>query len=291
MSTILDALKKSEQQRQQSEDHQGPYRPSSSVGRPTSPMWFVGLAIVVLGGIGLAWLAWQRTDESAGIAANPAPNFPEVESRATEPSTEPPAEPNVAELDPAEPGTNEPMAVEPASETRPITDSPVEESVDEPDERRVVSTEWSVGDNASTERDAKLPNDSQPVAVDAPITVTEIPPEAGPKPVDEPPSRQPDQPSQPRSAPPADRAGPGTERAGEQLAIYPGINRRLRDSLGPLKLNMLMFSGDAERRFALINMQRVVVGDAVGSATVQDLRQEGVVLEADGQRFLLAPSN
>ena len=54
---------------------------------------------------------------------------------------------------------------------------------------------------------------------------------------------------------------------------------------------MLMYSAEAERRFALINMTRVAEGGSLGEATVEKIRQDGVVLSLRGRRFLLAASN
>lgn len=61
----------------------------------------------------------------------------------------------------------------------------------------------------------------------------------------------------------------------------------LRQQLPALKLSMHVFSADAGKRFAIIDGQRVNEGSSLGSAVVEHIRQDGVVLSVQGQTYLL----
>jgi general secretion pathway protein B len=61
----------------------------------------------------------------------------------------------------------------------------------------------------------------------------------------------------------------------------------VRQQLPALKLSMHVFSADASKRFAIIDGQRVNEGSSLGSAVVEHIRQDGVVLSVHGQMYLL----
>ncbi len=278
MSTILDALKKSEQQRQQSEAHQGPYVPAHPAARARSPIWFALLTLAVLLGLTLAWLGWR--DGGAPVATTNQIAEPSITSQQT-----------AAELE-AKRGTDANLAT---TDAEPVTADagPVTELVEsgapaaEAPEAPASATGWAVGEVEPAEE--KAPSEGRPMRIDAPVTVTDVPATAAS------PNETPNgssqaeammEPAPSRPSPRQPSASPASE-----LPVYPSIDRDLRNSLGTLKLNMLMYSTDAERRFALINMQRVVEGDEVGAATISAVRQDGVVLEVNGRQFLLAHRN
>jgi general secretion pathway protein B len=60
-----------------------------------------------------------------------------------------------------------------------------------------------------------------------------------------------------------------------------------RSGLPAMKLSMHVFNSDPARRFAIIDGQRVTEGSRLGSATVVEIRRDGVVLEVGGTRVLL----
>lgn len=66
----------------------------------------------------------------------------------------------------------------------------------------------------------------------------------------------------------------------------------LRSEVGNLVLNMLVYSTQAESRFALINLKRVVEGDQLAPGlTVREIRRDGVVLSHRGEAVLLTSGN
>jgi len=60
-----------------------------------------------------------------------------------------------------------------------------------------------------------------------------------------------------------------------------------RQQLPALKLSMHVYSSEAGKRFAIIDGQRINEGSMLGSAVVEQIRQDGVVLSVQGQSYLL----
>lgn len=60
-----------------------------------------------------------------------------------------------------------------------------------------------------------------------------------------------------------------------------------RQSLPPLKLSMHMWSPDPAQRFAILDGQRVAEGDRLGSAVVERIEPDGIILAAEGRRVRL----
>ncbi|MEO6171519.1 MAG: general secretion pathway protein GspB, partial [Arenimonas sp.] len=60
-----------------------------------------------------------------------------------------------------------------------------------------------------------------------------------------------------------------------------------RQQLPALKLSMHVYSSEADKRFAIIDGQRVNEGSVIGNAVVAKIRQDGVVLSVQGQSYLL----
>jgi general secretion pathway protein B len=82
----------------------------------------------------------------------------------------------------------------------------------------------------------------------------------------------------PSSAPPASEALPG-------LA---SLSTAERAALPPLKVSMHVWAADPARRFAIVDGQRVGEGALLAGGTVAEIRPDGVVLEIQGRRLLLA---
>ena len=60
-----------------------------------------------------------------------------------------------------------------------------------------------------------------------------------------------------------------------------------RQQLPALKLSMHVYSAEPSKRFAIIDGQRVNEGSVLGTAVVEKIRQDGVVLSVQGQSYLL----
>ena len=65
------------------------------------------------------------------------------------------------------------------------------------------------------------------------------------------------------------------------------LSSERRSRLPALKLSMHVYDSDPAKRFAIIDGQRVTEGSSVGTATVRSIRRDGVLLELDGEDYLL----
>jgi len=65
------------------------------------------------------------------------------------------------------------------------------------------------------------------------------------------------------------------------------LSNERRSQLPPLKLSMHVYADDAAKRFAIIDGQRLSEGSRIGNAIVSAIRRDGVLLDIDGERYLL----
>ena len=72
-----------------------------------------------------------------------------------------------------------------------------------------------------------------------------------------------------------------------RIASLSELPTEQRQQLPTLKLSMHVYSPEASKRFAIIDGQRVNEGSVLGSAVVEQIRQDGVVLSVQGQSYLL----
>jgi general secretion pathway protein B len=88
----------------------------------------------------------------------------------------------------------------------------------------------------------------------------------------------------PEPIPVAPAPAPAAE---EQLPPLSVLDTTTRGSLPALKLSMHFYSAEPERRFAIIDGQRVVEGTQLGAGVVTQIRRDGVVIDVAGRRVLL----
>lgn len=72
-----------------------------------------------------------------------------------------------------------------------------------------------------------------------------------------------------------------------RIASLAELPTEQRQQLPTLKLSMHVYSPDASKRFAIIDGQRVNEGSMLGTAVLEQIRQDGVVLSVQGQSYLL----
>src|SRR5207342_994142 len=65
------------------------------------------------------------------------------------------------------------------------------------------------------------------------------------------------------------------------------LDSATRAALPPLQLSMHVWNEDASRRFAIIDGQRLGEGGKLAGVVVAAIRHDGVVLDINGQQFLL----
>ncbi len=62
----------------------------------------------------------------------------------------------------------------------------------------------------------------------------------------------------------------------------------IRQSLPPLVLNMHLYRATPSERVVILDGKRLHEGESVGDIQLIEIRSDGVVLVAQGQRFLLS---
>jgi general secretion pathway protein B len=266
MSFILDALKKSESDRQR---QSGPALYEVKVAAPRSqlPYWAIGL--IVLLGVNLIIVAWallrrpsHGPDTPAVAAANaptPTPNAPQ----AATPSTAPPQA--SAQVPPSAPASQGPATFiaggqgPPAQRAAPGA-SPAAYSDLPPEED---STGAAAHGNAQA----------------APRAAQEGSGEANPRPDDYAPA------TEPSKAP-----GLGfhvTRGTAEGVPLYSQVSSGA--GIPELRLDMHAYDNNPQKRFVLINMKKEREGDMLpdGTTRVDTITPDGVVLDHEGTKFLL----
>jgi general secretion pathway protein B len=77
----------------------------------------------------------------------------------------------------------------------------------------------------------------------------------------------------------------------EVLPTLPMLEPSLRNGLPPLRMSMHVYADPVDQRFVLIDGRRYVEGQAIDPRLqIAEIRRDGVVLSIDGQRFLLPRS-
>lgn len=253
MSVILEALRRSEAERQRGKApglfvEQAPPR-----RRPGGiPRWALAAAAVVLLAVLAAW-GWREWGRDApAIAVTPV-----VESAA--PTVPPPG------------------AAAPAIDV-PVVDAPRPAPVESP-AADPVRPPPVAGPVAPFPAEAAPPAPApEPVIVEPErvATVDAAVPSPAPAPVDPAPA--------PSVAPP-----PATTTPGEAVPGLATLSSGERAALPPLKLSMHVYNDDPARRFVIVDGKRLVEGASVADGIVVDaIRRDGAVLAINGRRLLLS---
>jgi len=287
MSILLDALKKSEEQRQLG---QAPSIHSPAIGaaegRNAGSQW-IALAMMSLAAVAMAWFGWQQLQPPApavGDGTVAAVASAEAGSDApTSPNTGETAAPADASADAAQDATAEgPVARRPQLLAARSGRTPVES----------VKTR-------EPERPAATPSPKDPQELERPraglsqsvkeFASAEETPSLATR------SAQSDSAGQ-AAADPADRQ-PAGEASGANAAADPRatapisfweLPQSVRDALPELRITVLVYAEDPENRFVLIEGQRVVEKDTLSDGVVlEEIRRDGAVFEYRNYRFLV----
>ena len=289
MSYILDALRKSEKQRRLGQSPDLGSAPPPSASRRKSPsgrLVVFGAAAVIVAALGAGWFWWSGSESPTDVMPTPVvDHVPEPEPERSAPVEDPPARAAPVEADsggdrgrravvdrrsptrtppaarvsrpaPARPGEVEtPRPVVPEGERERLVES-IEEA------ERLVARELA-------ERGAE--DDGPAVAAD---------PESPPSPESE----------ALASSEPTEE--PVTSWQPERVDYLEAWELPLdvRREMPELSLSIHVFSADPEQRFVLINGERRLEGDALGSgARLAEVSRLGAVIEFQDYRFLLRP--
>lgn len=266
MSSILDALKKSEAERQRGVPPtlSTPILHRGQPARPKRPAWLLPAVAAVA--LVLAWAGGLFSGADSEDAVAPA-----AETVATTPT----------EIPAAASPKPEPATTPPAPETAaPAAASPADAASGQPARSvgfgpyRPRPTTTAPGEAAAAPAESRP---EAPVAA-APAEATDAPAQA---PVAAPATLVAT--TQPAPATPA-----GPEPAGDDVPTLHQLPYAVRREIPQLALTLHMFSTDPERRFAIINGVRVTDGQPIeGGIDVKEIRPNGVLVRYKDTDFLL----
>lgn len=302
MSYILEALRKSERDRQAS---QAPSLPNLlHEPAPRWPAWLLWLvlALLALNGVGLAWLLLSGWGKPAAPVAAPAPTQVQAPAPApvasvppVAPVAAPPAGP-LAAADAAPDGAIILNAAPPAPKVQPIPPKPAAAEpkpkpvphaapVARPAKPRPAPPPRAA--SAQPEDDAAPWADEQDAALDEPpppapkqkrkAESASAPPHVAryayrPRPV-------------PESAP-LRAEEPALVQDRDPLPLFGTMPVAFRERIPLFRINIFAYSPNPEERFAIIDMHKYRVGDELpGGAELLEIRADCLVLELDGERF------
>jgi hypothetical protein len=256
VSYILDALKKAAEQR----DAHVPamrrlFSPAPEIA--DSPRWrlaAVAGGAAVAGAIVAVWVLWP-TPPGVTTTATSAPLHPETPSPIVAARAEPTTPAVAARTEPAAPAVPAPAPPSPVR-TAAKPPAPVKPSVEKPA--------------------TPLP----PPAPSRPAPVESVAPRPQPTESVAPPPKP--------AAPPASAAVRPTPTPAP--VVTPAPATASRDAGGPLRVEVIVYSDERERRLAFINGRKYVEGDVLQDGTrIQEIQPNAVVIIDDGRRVVLRP--
>jgi len=250
MSFILDALKKSESDRQR---QSGPALFEVRVAPPRTrlPTWAIAIALLLVLNLGVVlWMLLRHQGHAT------APLATDTVSPAAAPGAAPTAP------SPAVPATSAPMA---AGSTPPVPVVPVSS----------LGT-GAAAPPASTGAPSALPTAS---AASAPSTPSATPGA-------EPGSPEDYAPAEDRSAPaPGSHVRRGTDSG---IPLYQDLTSTPGTQLPQLRLDLHVFAAHPQERFVMVNMHKLREGDTLPEGVrVDSITPEGAVMSYNGTKFLL----
>jgi general secretion pathway protein B len=272
MSFILDALKKSETDRQR---QTGPALFEVKVAQPKAgfPVWAIAIvALLVINMVIVGWLLLRRPSKSEAdpqpppIASQPAPTPPPSAaiSQPAPTNTAPPPVQNTS-LPPQQTYSPPPA---PETAPQPTSQAPSNPVRSEPQQPQP-------GGRAVPARDQNEPTLGGQLRAGADTGAT---PSAG-NPDDDAPAQDPGSPM-----------FKGHVRRGMEngLMLYQDLAVANGANLPELRLDMHVYDPKPQARFALINMQKMTEGQMMkGEVKVEAITPEGVVMSHNGTKFLL----
>jgi general secretion pathway protein B len=301
MSYILEALRKSERDRQAA---QAPSLPNVlHEPPPRRPVWLLWLlvALLVLNGAGLAWLFLSGRGKPAAPVAVSVPTqvpAPVAHAPPVVPAAAPPAgqlaaadaapdgaivlnaAPPVAPAPKAPPIPPKPAAAEPkpkpvqhaaplAHPARPRPAAPSHKAAAPPLEDEA----WADEEDEDVGEEAPPPAPKQKRKVEPPSGAPHVARYAyRPRPLAEP--------------EPAAMEDPAPAKDLDPLPMFGSMPVEFRERVPPFRINIFAYSPQPAERFAIIDMHKYRVGDELpGGAALLEIRADCLVLELDGERF------
>ena len=278
MSFILNALRKSEQERQHKQEHPGlgasnsAFIPYKIVNR--IPYWAIVLMLVNLAG--MSYLVLQPSamlqDKPPQLAIKPI--YPGL---GAEPSFEEPKRQAPLQLEPVLPvavvKTSESLAkLEKLSTSHPVV--PPSNIKLRTEAKKAPTKSEQTPDPQKNLKVLEASSSNKPQQVNQQLSavaeVREVPPPVTPL---TPTARNYPKPHEPEDA----------ERLLPSMA---NLSEALKAQLPPLNINVFAYAETAQERFLIINMRKFKIGDTIKDGLIlRDISTENAVLEFNGQRF------
>ncbi len=276
MSILLDALKKSETQRQLGKTptiHTVVKAPHGE--KVTEPQW-ISLSMLALSALAIAWFGWQQfrepTDRIAatGVDVVATPQLEEVPAQGTRaPATE--TEPE---------NLNRPAVASLWNTKKDLTGLTVlpartpEETQQHKEKLKQSFNSYEAPPHSAAVADARLPPASTAKSSSAPVTAQATA----------------DRPVPAQEAPvstPSRRSSRLQPHESEPISFWQ-IPQALRDGLPEFRINVLVYAEKPEDRFLLINGLRLVEKQELLEGVVLDeIRRDGAVFRFRNYRFLV----
>lgn len=255
MSILLDALKKSEEQRQlgQAPDIHAASESSPGRGGAAAAPW-LPILLVVIAAVVIATFSWRQYREPGGVVAEAVSEQPAVASRPRDEAAS-----TVAQNEPV-PASSSPLA----TYTAPREDEAVEAATDAGEDRQKRELAQSFN------RFQRPPSGESTDTTGARTAPAAQAPQA---PV----------------APPADsRAKPNRPAAtGPQPVSFWELPQNVRDSMPELRITVLVYADSPEDRFVLVSGRRLVEQDTLEGVLLDEIRRDGAVFQYRNYRFLV----
>jgi general secretion pathway protein B len=269
MSFILDALRKSEHERQR---QTGPAMVEAAVAPPKKPpsnRWAtaaIALLVLNLVAVGVV-LLWKSRDEPAAVAASPPAAAAAPNQQAAQPVAPPPETAPAAAQQATITRTLPEPAVAPAPVLRPVEPPPATGRRGSLEQE--MSTEVPPMEYEAAQAAARPP--AGPSAV-APVRRGSVVYE-----------------SLPEAAPGTNYAPPPAAPQHSAAANLPTADElTARGGLAEMRLELHVYSNRAQDRFVFVNGRRYREGDTTAEgATVVQITPDGAIMTAGGNRFLL----
>ena len=295
MSLILEALKKSERQRRLGE--------SPSLGSPIMAVrrrrnLLPALVVLIL--IGLVALWWFRRETVAPeadpavpaiVATAPAPVVQDATTFNDNPVLPPPVTTNAPrEVAQSSAALRQPRSKVPADATTGgLTPDQLEtlksDAVVVPNAQTPKSVQPAAIDDASQAAAAAGADDAvqEQRAAEAALAEATAAARGGP---DKPAAPVGNSKATPAAAPSAPATTAASPASGEGIKLMWELPFATRRELPEVKLTMHVYADQPTQRFVIINGDRQVEGDEVGSLNLIEIRRDGVVFDFKGVRFL-----
>ncbi len=303
MSYILDALKKSEFERQQSrvpDLNSMPVMIGSGRNESLAPRLSYGLGALALAGMIAAvvwWRPWQSDPPEPAVAAGTGA-APAAPARMPEPLPKPDEirAARSAQVTGTGPAPERPAAAKPQTASQPAAPSPAI-----PATPKIAAARPTAPDAVAPVRDAGAPKSAKaaPAAMDAgePPAAVKAPPVRKPaepasrtRPASAPAQSEQMEAAVPATAVAAPAPAPATEKPPKRVLNYAELPASVQKSIPKMTVMGYSYAEEPEMRMVVINDRMLREGDEVSPGVkLEKIGSDGVVLNFKGFQFHLQP--